>query len=141
MNAEVISFKPKDTSTQDIEVIRKFANGISANDSFNFFFLDATKDEINRALEYTVCCKAVEHLVNNILVDVESSTKENINGFSTMCRNVEDLAYGGIVGVGFEVTNTYNEKTIWSFMLCKLGDDKYIIRDLVCNGKRIIVRG
>lgn len=141
MTTEVISFKPKDTSAQDIEVISKFANGISANDSFNFFFLDATKDDINRALEYSAWCRAVNHLVLNILTDVKSSTKENIKSFSELCRNVEGLEYGGIVGVGFEVTNADNEKTIWSFMLCKLGDHKYIIRDLICNSKRIIVRG
>lgn len=141
MGAEVISFKPKDNLAEEKEVINNFIDGLSPMESYNFFFLDATKDTINTTLEITQWQNAVTDLKYSIKYGLLSTSPENLKGFASMCRSIEDLIYGGIIGVGFESQSADGEVDNWSFMLVKLSDYKYIIRDLIRNGKRIIVRG
>ena len=141
MTAEVISFKTKDTSAQDIEVIKTFLRNINAVESYNFFFLDATRSANNTTLEIMTWEKYINELRESVLQSITASHKDNIKEFLTMVNGVDDLCYGGLVGVAFSCHIGTNIVINWSFMLCKLHDDKYIIRDLVRNGKRIIVRG
>lgn len=141
MNAEVISFKTKDTSAQDLEVIKKFMLGINSVESYNFFYLDATRDTINTTLEIQKWELALLDLNKSVIDSIAVSPKEKIKEFMSMVNGVNDLAYGGLVGVAFNCQIGTNISIHWSFMLCKLHDDKYIIRDLIRNGTRIIVRG
>ena len=62
MTAEVISFKAKDTSAQDIEVIKTFLRNINAVESYNFYFLDATRDTINTTLEILAWENSIKEL-------------------------------------------------------------------------------
>ena len=141
MTAEVISFKAKDTSAQDIEVIKTFLRNINAVESYNFYFLDATRDTINTTLEILAWENSIKELRETVLKSSADSAKDKLKEFLTMTNGIETLPYGGLVGVAFSCHIGTNIIINWSFMLCKLSDDKYIIRDLVRNGKRVIVRG
>lgn len=140
MNAEVISFKSKNKE-QDTEVINRFVDGVSFMESYNFFYLDATRDEINTTLEIQKWQNAITDMKFGIKLGILSSQPATIAEFAKMCKGIEELVYGGIIGVGFECYTERDGITKWSFMLVKLADHKYIIRDLFKNGKRIIIRG
>lgn len=142
MTAEVISFKavPKDTSAQDIEVIKNFADGIASAESYNFFYLEATTSTVNIELEMVKWARAVADLQYQIVERLPHGTKQSIKQFADMCREIVKMENGHLVGVGVEVTNATGEDIVWTFMLCKAHEGKYLIRDLICNGRRILVR-
>lgn len=141
MTAEVISFKTKDTSAKDKEVIEAFVESISTIESYNFFYLDAMKDDINTMLETQRWEKAISNMRISILRDILDSTPVQVNAFATLVRNIGDTPIGGIAGVAFDSNDKEGVSTVWSFMLCKLSPNTYIIRDLIRDGMRIIVRG
>lgn len=142
MTAEVISFKavPKDTSAQDIEVIKNFADSIAVVESYNFFYLEATTNPVNIELEMVTWARAVADLQYQIVERLPHGTKQSIKQFADMCREILNMENGHLVGVGVEVTNAMGEDIVWSLMLCKAHEGKYLIRDLICNGRRILVR-
>lgn len=141
MTAEVISFKIKDTYAKDVEDIKYFLQTINAIESYNFYFLDAARDTINTTLETMAWENSINEMRESVLQSILASPKERIKDFMSLINGVDTLGNGGLIGVAFSCHVGANIIINWSFMLCKLHDEKYIIRDLMRNSKRIIVRG
>lgn len=139
MNAEVISFKKKSTLAEDIAVAEGFVDSILIHESYHIFYLEATKGEINTQLELTNWGAAIEKLKLCILTGVRSAPQENVRGFISLCKNINNAGIASLIGVEFTFPKKDGEDE-WSFMLLKQSDNAFLIRDLYHNKRRILVR-
>lgn len=143
--SDIISFKAKQPIPDDNSIARDFIEKININDSYALFYQQPMDNLTKINIERGKFELAYYRLKESLLYTFDNDSPDKLASLTASIKSIEkSLPVGAMVGMVFELkapmdTVRGHSEDIWTLTLFK-NDHGFLIRDLIHNGLRCVVR-